>query len=125
MIWAAVGVGGAIGSLARYFVSVAMLRSVGSVVPWAVAIVNLVGCLGIGVAAGAITRGSWTPSEVTRAFVFVGLFGGFTTFSSFGLDTFVLIRQGSHLLAATNAIGQLALGIVAVFAGHALAVRVA
>jgi len=123
MTWLSIAIGGAIGAVARHFVSLATLHWYGEVVPLAVAVINLIGCFGIGLAAGAIAAGQWLPSESVRAFVFVGVLGGFTTFSSFGLDTFVLIRDGRTALAIANAIGQVIFGVAAVLAGYALSSR--
>ena len=123
MIWVAIAVGGAIGSVARYSVSLLVLRLIGQVVPFAVAAINIIGCFGIGCAWGAITAARWGPSDVTRAFLFIGIFGGFTTFSSFGLDTFLLVREGRYLLATTNVAAQTIVGVMAVFAGHAVMSR--
>jgi CrcB protein len=58
-----------------------------------------------------------------RAFVFVGILGGFTTFSSFGLDTLTLVREGQGVSAAINVAGQVVLGLGAVFAGYAIGAR--
>jgi CrcB protein len=68
------------------------------VTPLATMTVNLAGCLAIGVLAGLVASGRLTLAPATRAFVFVGVLGGFTTFSSFGLDSFTLAhgaRAGS------------------------------
>jgi CrcB protein len=118
MTWLCIALGGALGASARHLITLATLRWYGEVVPLAVAFINLVGCFGIGLAAGAIGTGQWAPSEPVRLFVFAGILGGFTTFSSFGLDTFLLIREGRVVLAAVNAVAQLVLGVLAVFAGH-------
>lgn len=122
-IWLAIAIGGAAGSLARYVVSVAIFQLYGEVLPLAVAVVNIAGCFAAGLAVGAATAGHWLPSETMRAFVFVGILGGFTTFSSFGLDTFNLIRDGRLLVAGANAIGQLIVGVAALFFGYALIAR--
>ena len=124
MTWLSIAVGGAIGAVARYLVSVATLRWYGEVVPLAVAIINVIGCFGIGLAAGAMAAGQWVPSESMRVFVFVGILGGFTTFSSFGLDTLILLRDGRPVLAVANAAGQVVFGVAAVIAGYALSSRV-
>ena len=123
MIWLAIAIGGAIGSVARYLVSVAVFQLYGEVVPLAVAVVNIVGCFITGLGVGAATTGHWLPSETMRAFVFVGILGGFTTFSSFGVDTFNLIRDGRLLVASVNAIGQLIVGVAALYGGYALIAR--
>jgi CrcB protein len=81
--------------------------------------VNMVGCLIIGILAQlAESRGLFTGD--TRAFVFVGILGGFTTFSSFGYETFQLMRSGEYLHAALNAGLQVVLGILLVWAGTVL-----
>lgn len=123
MTWLAIGVGGALGAVARYAVTLAVLRWLGEVVPFAVAVINLVGCFFIGVVGGALTTGQWAAGESMRLFVVVGILGGFTTFSSFGFDTFILLRDGRATLALVNAVGQLVLGVAAVFAGYALIAR--
>jgi CrcB protein len=120
MMWLAVAVGGALGSVARYAVSEIMWRTAPQyAVPYATLIVNLAGCLGIGVVAGMLgaERLDWSPA--TRAFVLMGLLGGFTTFSSFGLDTHTLVHAGRIDTALWNAAGQLILGMLAVAAGFA------
>jgi CrcB protein len=71
--------------------------------------------------AGLIAAGRIHVGQTGRAFIVVGVLGGFTTFSSFGLDTFTLARGGQFGAAAFNAFGQLFLGLAAVWAGYALA----
>jgi fluoride exporter len=121
MMWLAVGIGGALGSMARHGVNVAVTRVAGQAVPYATAVVNLVGCLVIGLLAGSVATQALRFSTTTRAFVFVGILGGFTTFSSFGLDTFVLVQEGQHSRAVWNVLIQVGGGLAAVFAGYAIA----
>jgi fluoride exporter len=123
MIWAAVALGGALGSMLRHGVNVAVHRITGQVTPLAVALVNVSGCLAIGVLAGMIASGRWAPGPALRTFVIVGMLGGFTTFSSFGLDVLTLVHQGRPTAALVNVVAQVILGLVAVSAGYALAVR--
>jgi CrcB protein len=92
-------------------------------VPLAVAVVNILGCLAIGLLAGAVATDRWMPGVTTRAFVFVGLLGGFTTFSSFSLDVFTLVQQDKLAIAFMNVLGQVVLGLFAVFVGYGLAAR--
>lgn len=78
--------------------------------------VNMIGCLIIGYLmqlseSRGVLQGDW------RLFVFVGLLGGFTTFSSFGLETFYLLRDGEYIYAIANAVGQLVLGLMLVWLG--------
>jgi CrcB protein len=123
MTWVAIALGGAIGSMARHAANVAVGRVIGHPVPTATAIVNVLGCGVIGVLAGAIASGRLHMSLPIRTFVFVGILGGFTTFSTFGLDTLTLAHEGRPLAAAANVGVQVGLGLAAVFAGYALTVR--
>ena len=120
--WIAVALGGAIGSLARHGVNVAFLHSAPSAaVPYATFLVNGVGIAVIGLLAGLIAAHRLELGASGRTFVFVGLLGGFTTFSSFALDTLTLARGGAGLAAAWNAAGQVAVAIAACYAGFAVA----
>jgi len=122
MIWLAVGVGGAIGSLARHEVNVFFGHVLERAVPYATATVNLLGSLVIGVLAGLLATGRLHMSTEMRTFVFVGILGGVTTFSSYMLDTFTLGHGGDHALAFWNVVAQTALGLIAVWAGYRAAV---
>ena len=121
MTWIAVALGGAVGSLARHGVNVAFARVTETTTPYATATVNLVGSVAIGVLAGLIAGGKLHLSPAARAFVFVGILGGFTTFSSFMLDTLTLEQGSQHGLAAANVLAQVVIGLIAVFAGYAAA----
>jgi fluoride exporter len=116
----AVAVGGALGSMARHVVNVAVAQRLERAVPWATFIVNIVGCLVIGALAGRIASGRLHLSPLLRTFVFVGILGGFTTFSSFGLDTFTLGHGGNHAAAFWNVVGQVVLGLGGVWLGYYL-----
>ena len=120
-----VGVGGAVGSVARHGVNVAIARlSPARVTPLATMTVNLAGCLAIGILAGLVASERLTLTPGARAFVFAGVLGGFTTFSSFGLDTFTLAHGGRPGVAALNAAIQVGVGCALVVAGYAVAARV-
>ena len=116
-----VGLGGGLGSMLRYGVGSAIQRLKGaSAFPFETLVVNVSGCLVIGVLAGlAESRGAFSPA--TRALLFVGLLGGFTTFSAFGLETFQLVRDGQWASAVLSTCLQVGLGLGAVAVGHALA----
>lgn len=120
--WFAVILGGALGTAARHAVNQWTLHRFQSVVPLATGIVNFVGSALIGILAGLLVGGHLKMSPVTRAFLFVGVLGGFTTFSAFGLDTLTLAKEGRAWLAATNVLAQVGLGLLAVFAGYALGI---
>ena len=114
----AVALGGAVGSLARHGVNAAFAQMFARPVPYATAAVNLIGAAAIGVLAGLLASGRLSMSANMRAFVFVGLLGGFTTFSSFMLDTLTLTHGGNHALAMSNVVGQVGLGLIAIYAGY-------
>lgn len=119
-----VGLGGALGSMARHGVGLAIARLAPTkVTPYATMTVNLAGCLVIGWLAGLLASQRITLGPGLRAFVFVGLLGGFTTFSSFGLDTFTLAHAGRSGAAALNLAIQVAVGCGLVAAGYTAAVR--
>lgn len=118
MAWVAIAVGGALGSMARHGVNVLVHGRWPTMrFPLATAIVNVAGCLVIGLLAGLIMSGRITPRLYWREFVFVGILGGFTTFSTFGLDTVTLARTHSMAPAIWNVLGQVALGLLAVQLG--------
>jgi fluoride exporter len=117
-----VGIGGALGSMVRHGVAAAIVRiSPARVVPYATMSVNLAGCLAIGVLAGLAASQRVTLSPALRVFMFVGVLGGFTTFSSFGLDTFTLVHGGRAGTAALNLLVQVGGGCALVAAGYAAA----
>ena len=117
----AVALGGAVGSLARHGVNIAF-ATFGRPVPYATAAVNLIGSAAIGLLAGLLASGRISMAPTMRAFVFVGVLGGFTTFSSLMLDTLTLTQSGEGMLAMSNVIGQALLGLAAVCGGYYLAV---
>ena len=118
MTWLAVASGGALGSLARHAVNAVVARMLGSPSPLSTAIVNIVGCAIIGVLAGLIAGHSLRVTPAVRTFIFVGVLGGFTTFSSFGLDTLTLVHEGRTGAAFANVVVQVFAGIAAVFLGY-------
>lgn len=124
MIWIYVALGGAIGSIARHEVGKAIAGvSPTHVTPYATALVNLVGCFVIGLLAGLVATHRVTMSPGLRAFVFVGILGGFTTFSSFGLDTFSLAHAGRPGYAVLNVLVQVIAGCTLVGVGYFAAAR--
>jgi CrcB protein len=120
MVWLAVAVGGALGSGLRHGVSVFFGHVLGRPGSYATATVNILGSLIIGVLAGLIASARLHETPVMRAFVFVGILGGFTTFSSLMLDTFTL-AEGHHAAAAfLNVAGQVVFGYAAAYIGFRL-----
>jgi CrcB protein len=115
--------GGALGTLARYLVSWLALPISGQL-PWGTIIINVTGSLLIGFF-GTLTlaQGRYPVSEAVRLFVMIGICGGYTTFSSFSLQTLDLLRSGAVVRAAVNIAASVALCTAAVAAGHLLASR--
>ena len=119
MTWVAIGIGGALGSMARHALNhVTHTHWLSTRFPAGTVVVNLAGCLVIGLLAGAIASGRVTLPLHWREFVFVGLLGGFTTFSTFSLDTLVLARTHSAGYAALNVALQVAGGLLAAWLGY-------
>jgi CrcB protein len=116
--WMAVALGGAIGSVARHGVNRLihqewpLLRF-----PLATVLVNVAGCCAIGVLAGLVATARLPMRTNWREFVFVGILGGFTTFSTFGLDTITLVRSGDTAHAFWNVIVQVVCGLGGVHVG--------
>ena len=124
MIWLLVGIGGAIGSMARHGLNhLVHQRLLTSMFPFGTFFVNVIGSVTIGVIAGALAPGRLQASYEMRTFLIVGVLGGFTTFSSFSLDTLTLIRSGHTLQAVGNVAGQVALSLIGVWLGFRLASR--
>ena len=111
-----VALGGAIGASARYAVGIAVLHFGGGHFPWGTMIVNILGSLMLGVLAGAMAF-AWSPSPELRAFVVVGLLGGFTTFSAFSMDVVLLAERGRLDLAAAYMAATVFVSVAAMFAG--------
>jgi CrcB protein len=124
MGWLAVAVGGAVGSLARYAVGqLVQTRAVAERFPFGTMTVNICGCFAIGLLAGLLVSERLVWRAEMREFVFVGLLGGFTTYSAFGLDTFLLARAGGVGPAVLNVALQLSGGLMAVWLGYHLGER--
>jgi CrcB protein len=117
-VWVAAGSG--LGGLARYACAGLMARLLGETFPWGTLTVNVVGCAFIGfVAALTGPEGRLLAPPAVRQFVMPGICGGFTTFSTFGLETLNLARDGDWLKAGANIGGSLLLCLGAVWAGYA------
>lgn len=119
MVWLVVFLGGGIGALLRYELGGWAQARMGSGFPWGTFAVNALGCLAIGVLATWIDERTG-GAPLGRAFLLVGVLGGFTTFSSFGLETWRLIEDGQALAAAANAAASVAVCVVAVAIGAVL-----
>ncbi len=115
-----IGVGGFIGSVLRYWVGGYLQQVTKSVAfPYGTLAVNLIGCFVIGFLSQlADTRGVFTAES--RAFVFIGVLGGFTTFSTFGNESMNLLRDGENISALVNVGAHIAFGLGAVWSGRTL-----
>jgi CrcB protein len=112
-LWVALG--GAIGSVGRYWLALFFDALLASSFPWATVAANVTGCFVIGVVA-ALPIG-----PLMRQFLMVGVLGGYTTFSAFSLQTLVLVQDGEWPKAAANVLASVILCLAAVWIGHALA----
>jgi CrcB protein len=112
----AVFVGGGSGALLRYWLAGVIGRTVGGPFPWPVFAINVTGSFAMGLLVELLAiRFSVTPE--TRAFLTVGVLGGYTTFSSFSLDAALLIQRGEMTLAAAYIAGSALLSVAGLFAG--------
>ena len=110
-----VAFGGALGSVLRYGLSGAVHRFTGGVFPWGTLAVNLAGSFLIGFLWETFERGVVSPT--VRTFIFIGILGAFTTFSTYTLENINLLRDGEVRLAALNVVVSNVLGIALVMAG--------
>lgn len=116
-----IGIGGFIGSVLRYLISGYIQQAVHSVdFPYGTLAVNLLGCLTIGFLSQLAEEHGLFGIEA-RAFVFVGLLGGFTTFSTFSNESMNFLRDGENIVALGNVGAHIALGLAAVWLGRAAA----
>jgi CrcB protein len=112
-----VGLGGALGAIARWRLGGVILRHAADwKFPVSTFLVNLIGCLIAGVLAGLTTKLDLFTAD-TRLFLFTGLLGGFTTFSAFGLDTVTLLRRGDHGVALAYVLLSVGGGVTGLWLG--------
>jgi len=118
---AMVGLGGGMGAICRFMVyELCLSMAKDAWLPRGTIIVNVLGCFIIGLLGGiAETRDVFSPDM--RALIFIGFLGGFTTFSTFGFELFVFIRNGQTGLAVLNIVLQLTFGLLGVWGGFSLA----
>jgi fluoride exporter len=113
-----VGIGGFLGSVLRYWLSGVAGRWSESGFPVGTFIVNFLGCLAIGILWSLVDYRQWFSPEM-RIFLTVGVLGGFTTFSAFGFETFLLLREQEYWQALANVAANVIVGVAAVFIGWA------
>ncbi|MGB8363937.1 MAG: fluoride efflux transporter CrcB [Rhizomicrobium sp.] len=121
-LYLAVAAGGALGTVGRFFLSGVIANAFGQTFPWGTLIVNVTGSFVIGFF-GTLTGpdGRLLVDGVTRQFVMIGICGGYTTFSSFSLQTLALMRDGEWLYAGWNVIGSVVLCLAFVWLGAVMA----
>jgi fluoride exporter len=122
-VWVAIG--GAIGTLGRYWLAGLISRAFGESFPWGTFVINVTGSFIIGFFATLTGPDGriFAPTDV-RQFVMIGICGGYTTFSSFSLQTLNLINDNQWFYAGANVVLSVVACLVAVWAGHLLAVSV-
>ncbi len=111
----AVAAGGAVGSVARYLVGIGAGRLFGTEFPWGTLIINVTGSFLIG-AFAALFATKLDLSQSTRIFLTIGVCGGFTTFSTFSLDSYYLIERGQTLASFAYMVTSVALSVGALIA---------
>ena len=116
----AVGVPGFVGALARYELEGLIADKTTGSFPWGTMFVNVTGSFVLGLLFALLVEGRVVVAPWLRTAAMVGLIGTYTTFSTFTLETVRLAEDGSYVLAGVNAMGSLAIGLVAVYAGIAL-----
>ena len=120
-ILGAVASGSALGGVTRHLLTEAVMRLAGPGFPWGTMLVNVTGCLAIGALTalfGSAAPASWPP--MWRHALVTGVLGGYTTFSTFSVQTVSLLQQGQVLAAALNVGVSVALGVAACWAGLAI-----
>ena len=115
-----IGFAGFVGTLGRYWLSGVVARRYGETFPFGTLAVNLIGCFLVGLLF-YLMQERYIVNENVRAAILIGLLGGFTTFSSLGLQTFTLLQDNEIALAALNLVASNMLGLLLVWAGYTLA----
>jgi CrcB protein len=119
-----VALGGALGSVARFWASGAVANRFGESFPWGTLIVNVSGSFAIGVFATLTApEGRWLVGPYQRNFFMAGICGGYTTFSSFSWQTLTLLQEDEWLYAAGNVVLSVVLCLGAVWLGHVVALK--
>ena len=115
----AIAIGSAIGGVGRYWLGGLIDSRVGMSFPWGTVIVNITGCFVIGIFATLTgPDGRWLVGTTARQLVMIGICGGYTTFSSFSLQTLNLVRDGEFLYAGWNIVASVVFCLLAVWLGH-------
>jgi CrcB protein len=122
LIYLLIALGGALGSVARHWLTETVTAHLDGPFPWGTFLVNVSGCLVIGFVASVAGAGARPfASNEARTFLMVGVCGGYTTFSAFSLQTVNLLRLGDWPRAVAYVLGSVVLCLVGVWLGHLLA----
>lgn len=113
-----VGLGGGVGSILRYITSVITLKYYSSTFPLATFIVNIVGCLIIGVLVGLFDKN--ILSDDLKLLLITGFCGGYTTFSAFSLENILLLQSGHYLILITYIVASVLVSLFAIWIGLCL-----
>ena len=120
-----IALGSVIGGVGRFALSGFVAHRFGETFPWGTLVINITGSFLIGfIAALTQPEGRFPVGSTGRQFLMTGVCGGYTTYSSFSLQTLTLARDGEWLLAGANATGTFVLCFVAVWLGHVVAMAV-
>jgi CrcB protein len=111
-----VGIGGALGAMARYWAGT-VIGSLSNGFPTSTFLINIAGSIAMGLLVGFLARATPQYQNEIRLFVAVGIFGGFTTFSSFSLDAITLIERGDNVLATLYILGSVLLSFAGLMLG--------
>ena len=112
----AIAVGGGLGSVLRHLLNNAVGGAAGTGFPWGILIINVLGSFVMGVLISVFAH-TWEPPQSMRAFLTVGILGGFTTFSTFSADSVLLLERGAFGPAAFYVFGSVGMGLAALYAG--------
>ena len=119
MIGVYIALGGGIGSFLRYVITSTIARYFGTIFPYGTLTVNIIGSLTMGIIIEYLSR-TLPHSNELRAFLAIGILGGFTTFSAFSLESINLLQRGASAMAAAYIVASVLLSILAVFGGMAI-----
>jgi CrcB protein len=115
-----IGLAGFVGTIGRYWLSGVVARKYGETFPLGTLVVNLFGCFLVGLLF-YLMQERYLVNQNVRTIILIGLLGGFTTFSSLGLQTFTLLQDNQIGLAALNLVASNVIGLLLVWAGYTLA----
>ena len=115
-----IGLAGFIGTVSRYLMSGVIAKRYGETFPMGTLLVNLIGCFLVGLLFYLLEE-RFLVNQTARTVILIGFLGGFTTFSSFGLQTFTLLRDGESGLAVLNIAASNLVGLLLVWAGYTVA----